>query len=378
MSKSAMQQLAEVGQSVWLDYIDRKLLETGKLKELIGMGLRGMTSNPSIFNNAIGQSRDYDVKISSLKSQGKSGFEIYDELTIVDIQEATDLFKPVYDMTNGLDGYVSLEINPLLANKVDEQIKEGIRLFKKVKRPNCMIKVPSTEEGFLVVEELIANGVNVNITLIFSLEQYEKTVQAYWRGLNHLAEKGGNLKKVRSVASVFVSRIDTLVDKLLDERAAKETNAAKKQKWQSLKGKAAVANCHLIFEKFCQLHEGKAFKALHAKGANAQRVLWGSTSTKNPAYKDIKYVEELIAYPTVNTIPMNTLEAFLDHGEVKGAFHDDVSASQMFIKTLKSLGIDINAVCAQLLKEGCEAFNKSFESLLETIQKKSSQLSVAK
>jgi len=264
MSISTIQQLAEFGQSVWLDYINRPMLENGELQERIKNGLRGMTSNPSIFNNAIGNSSDYDEKIIELKNSGKSTFEIYDELTIRDIQGACDILKEVYESTNGLDGYVSLEINPLLAKKVDEQIEEGLRLFNKVNKPNIMIKVPSTDEGFKVFEELISQGVNVNVTLIFSLLQYIETVDAYFNGLRRLAEKSEDLSKVRSVASVFVSRVDTVVDKLIEEKLMEQDDEQAKLQLQQLKGKAAVVNCRIIFEKYQELYEDEEFKELEA------------------------------------------------------------------------------------------------------------------
>ena len=377
MSKTPMHQLSEIGQSIWLDYISRSLIETGKLKSLIDQGLRGMTSNPSIFNQAIGSSQDYDEKIIQLKKKNLSSFEIYDELTIQDIQDATDIFKPVYDQTNGLDGYVSLEINPLLANKIDEQIKEGLRLFKKVDRPNLMIKVPSTNEGFPVIEELISQGINVNTTLIFSLKQYELTAKAYLKGLKRLSNRKSDISSVRSVASVFVSRIDTAIDKLLDEKISQEKRESNRIQMKYLKGKAAVANSRIIFERFNEIFNDLEFKQLQAKKANVQRVLWGSTGTKNPQYSDIKYVTELIANPTVNTIPESTLNAFLDHGKAKNAFDNNPQESLDVLKSLKNFGIDTDKICLELLKDGCEAFNKAFQSLLKTIEKKTEQLTVS-
>ena len=369
-----LQELSQFGQSVWLDYISRSLLDQGKLKSLIDQGLRGMTSNPSIFNQSISQSHDYDDKIIQLKNKGKSTFEIYDELTIKDIQDAADAFKNVYEKTQKLDGYVSLEINPLLANKVEEQATEGVRLFKKVNRPNLMIKVPSTNEGFPVIEKLIAQGINVNVTLIFSLKQYEKTVEAYLKGLNHLSKHQSDLSSVRSVASVFVSRVDTVIDKTLDEKIAQTSDSKQKENLKSLQGKAAVANCHIIYNRAEELFNSQAFKTLQTKRANIQRVLWGSTSTKNPNYPDVKYVTELIAPNTVNTIPENTLQAFIDHGKVKNAFTYDVNQSQDTLKSLKSLGIDITEVCTKLLDAGCVAFSEAFESLLKSIDKKAESL----
>ncbi|MCA9401437.1 MAG: transaldolase [Candidatus Omnitrophica bacterium] len=374
MSQSTIQQLADFGQSVWLDYISRPLLETGELKSLIEQGLRGMTSNPSIFENAIGKSDDYDQKIIALKEDGKDAFDIYDALSIKDIQDATDQFSQTYRETNKLDGYVSLEINPLLAHKVNEQVSEGVRLFKSVNRPNVMIKVPSTLEGVQVIEELTAQGINVNATLIFSLEQYEQVAKAYIKGLARLAQSRPDLRDVHSVASVFVSRTDTAIDKILDEKIAETHDENIKAQLNALKGKAAVANCHRVFALSKALFSGDSFTALQTKHANIQRVLWGSTSTKNPDYNDVKYVEELIVKPTVNTIPANTLKAFIDHGTVQEALQYDVAESEEIIKALRKHGIDIETINQKLLIDGCAAFSKAFESLLFTIEQKASAL----
>jgi len=332
------------------------MFETGKLKEMIRLGLRGMTSNPTIFDKAISLSNDYDKEIKDLNNKGKSTFEIYDELTVKDVQDAADVFRVVYDETNGLDGYVSLEVNPKLASKTQETIVEAKRLFKKVNRPNVMFKVPSTDAGFEAIEELLAEGINVNITLIFSLERYIKTARSYIKGITRLSKKQNDLSRINSVASVFVSRVDTLVDKMLNE--------------DSLKGKAAVANSRLIYQKYLEIFSGEEFRQLKEKGANVQRVLWGSTSTKNPAYSDIKYVSELIGKNTVNTIPENTFEAFLDHGVVREVLTSDAQDALEAIQELKGFKIDINSVCAQLLQDGVAAFEKSFDSLLNSIKKK--------
>ncbi len=374
MTKTTIQQLADYGQSAWLDYISRPLLESGKLKDLIAQGLRGMTSNPSIFNQVISSSNDYDAKITQLKKNGKSTFEIYDALTIADIQDAADQFKPVYAATKGLDGYVSLEINPKIAHKITEQIKEGVRLFAAVGRPNLMVKVPATREGFSVIEELTSRGINVNATLIFSIEQYVFTVEAYLAGLTRLLKNKGRADKVHSVASVFVSRVDTTIDDVLEKRAAGANNDTERQTLQSLKGKAAVANCRVIFEQYQNFVNNARFKTLAAQGANMQRVLWGSTSTKNPQYSDIKYVTELIARPTVNTLPEKTLLAFLDHGKVHEAFGASSGDAAKILSRLKSLGIDIDQVCQDLLRDGVKAFEDAFEALLNAIEKKAAQL----
>ena len=362
MVPSKLHDIAGLGQSLWIDNISRTMITGGKLKSLIDLGLRGQTSNPTIFKQAISSSTDYDSKIQQLAQAGRSIFEIYDDLTIKDVQDAADLFKGVYEATNGLDGYVSLEINPKLGNELESQLQEGLRLWKKLDRPNVMIKVPATKNGLGVVEGLIAQGINVNVTLIFSAEQYQQVVWSYLKGLNILAQKGGNLKKVHSVASVFVSRIDSVVDKLLEEKS-------------DLKGKAAVKNCEIVYHKFQNNFSSNDFKALKQKGANIQRVLWASTGTKDPQYSDIKYITELIAPDTVNTVPDKTLEALLDHGVAKTAIPGDVAAAQKVIEQLRHKNIDVGIVCNQLLEDGLTAFESSFDELTTSIETKSRQLS---
>ncbi len=364
MSQPIMKELAGLGQSLWIDNISRSMILSGKLKALIDQGLRGQTSNPSIFKQSISASNDYDQRILELNEAGKSTFEIYDELTIKDVSDAADMFRGVYDQTKGLDGYVSLEINPLLANEVDAQYNEGVRLWKKLNRPNVMIKVPATKKGCEVVAKLIGDGVNVNVTLIFSAEQYAQVVWAYFKGLKALALKGGDLSKVRSVASVFVSRLDATIDKMLDE----------KQQGSSLRGKAAVNNCEIVFHKFQNFFSGDEFKLLESKGANVQRVLWASTGTKDAKYSDIKYLTELTSSPTVNTVPDKTLDAFLDHGKAALALPRDVAQAQRNIEQLRLLGIDANVICLNLLADGLSAFDKSFEELLSSIEEKSKRL----
>ncbi|MBI3602726.1 MAG: transaldolase [Candidatus Omnitrophica bacterium] len=363
MPKTVLHELANLGQSLWLDNISRSMITRGQLKGLIDQGLRGQTSNPTIFKQAISSSSDYDQKILELTESGRSTFEIYDELTIKDVQDAADLFQGVYEHTKGLDGYVSLEINPQLGHELQEQFSEGLRLWKKVNRPNVMIKVPGTKNGLSVVERLIAQGVNVNVTLVFSAEQYQQVAWAYMKGLGHLSENGGDLSKVRSVASIFVSRIDTAVDKWLDEHNKKD-----------LRGQAAIANSQIIYHKFQQVFASSDFKLLQAKGAHAQRVLWASTGTKDPQYSDIKYVTELIAQDTVNTLPDKTLQAVLDHGIAKLALPGDIAGAQQMINRLREAGIDIGIVCNKLLEDGLGAFKKSFEELMVSVEDKSKKL----
>jgi transaldolase len=366
MSKTSIEQLGEFGQSLWLDYISRSLLKTGRLKELIGLGITGLTSNPTIFDQAINSGTDYDEQIRELQRQGKSIFEIYDAITIKDIQAAADSFHPIYERTKGLDGYVSLEINPQLAYKAKETIEEGRRLARKVDRPNVMFKVPATDVGYEAITALLAEGINVNITLIFSLEQYRKTATAYVEGIKRLLQNKGDVRRVCSVASIFVSRIDTAVDKLLDQLKAKKEAA-------SLKGKSAVANSNVIYCAYVHQFAGDEFKQLQNQGASIQRVLWGSTGTKNPAFSDIKYVIELIGKNTVNTVPEKTFQAFLDHGRVKETLTADADEALAIINSLRKIGINIDNVCAELFTDGVIAFERSFVSLLDAIEKKTKQ-----
>lgn len=361
--KPVVEELAKFGQSVWVDNISRSMIDSGKLKGLIDQGLMGMTSNPTIFNKAVTSSSDYDEKILHLCDTGKSTFEIYDDLTVKDIQDAADIFLPLHKKTNGLDGFVSLEVNPRLAFDAQKSVEEAKRLYKKVNRPNVMFKVPSTEEGFQAIEELVACGMNINVTLIFSLKQYINSAEAYIRGLKRRIKNKQDIAGIRSVASVFVSRVDTAADKLLDAAGA-----------AALKGKAAWANCNIIYEKYAQIFSSAEFNQLKKCGANTQRVLWGSTSTKNPAYSDIKYVTELIAKDTVNTMPENTFEAFLDHGAAEEAITADAKDAKKIISELKSSGIDIDKVCAKLLQEGVVAFIDSFDTLLNAIEGKTKKV----
>ena len=370
MSEMKLELLAESGQSIWLDNINRAMIENGRLEEQIKAGLRGMTSNPSIFDKAISKSSDYDGAIRELAGKGKSTFEIYDDLTVRDVQDAADMFRPVYEKTGGLDGYVSLEINPDLAMKTEETIEEGRRLYRKVDRPNVMFKVPATDAGFPAVEELLSEGINLNITLIFSLEQYKKTAESYIRGIKRLLEKGEDPGSVNSVASVFVSRVDSAIDKLIDEKLSQEQDHNIKDKLKSLRGKAAVANSGIIFREFHDIFSGDGFMPIKDRGGNVQRALWGSTGTKDPDYSDIKYVTELIGKPTVNTLPGKTLDAFLDHGHVKEALPGDTGGARDILDSLRGFDINIDKILLKLLEDGVIAFQKSFESLLGSIDKK--------
>jgi len=370
MPGTKIEELAELGQSIWLDNINRAMIEDGRLKQQISTGLRGMTSNPSIFDKSISSSSDYDGVIKELAGKSFSTFEIYDELTIRDVQDAADMFRTVYESTGGLDGYVSLEINPDLAMKTEETIEEGRRLYRKVNRPNVMFKVPATDAGFPAIEELLSEGININITLIFSLEQYRKTADSYIRGMKRLLEKGIDPGKVRSVASVFVSRIDSAVDKLIDGRLSQEQDKEIHDKLKALRGRAAVANSGIIFHEYNEIFSGEEFQTMKDKGANIQRVLWGSTGTKDPGYSDIKYVTELIGKNTVNTLPDKTLNFYIDHGSVKESLPGNEGEAKGIPGSLNDLGIDMDKICLKLLEDGVVSFQKSFESLLGAIDNK--------
>lgn len=368
--KTLLHQLYDFGQSPWLDYISRIIIDNGYLQRMIDKGIVGVTSNPTIFDKAVHTGQDYDPMIRELTQKGKSKEEIYDNITIRDIQDACDLFLPVYQQTSNKDGYVSLEVNPHLAHDTERTIQEAERLFQLVNRSNLMIKIPATEEGFTAIETLLSQGINVNITLIFSREQYINSVRAYLNGIEKAHFKRKDISKIASVASVFVSRVDSTVDSLLEKQMNLADSAMQKSELRDLLGKAAVVNGHLIYREYRNIFALERFQELAGEGANVQRVLWASTSTKNPNYSDIKYVHELIARNTVNTMPEDTIEAFLDHGQVKNAISDQSAHDQITLSRLDERGIMIDEICHQLLQEGVIKFIDSFESLLESIEQK--------
>lgn len=365
--ESTLFKLHKLGQSPWIDNIKRSYITKGGFLRMIKEdGVFGVTSNPSIFEKAIVGSSDYDEDISRLAKEGKGAFEIYDELTVKDIKDAADIFHEVYKNTNGVDGYISLEVNPHFAHDKEKTISEVKRLKEKVAKENVMFKVPATKEGVEAVRELIGEGININVTLIFSLLNYMDVAIAYLEGLKELSRRGGDLSKVASVASVFVSRVDTMIDKKLDELGNKK-----------LKGLAAVANTKMIYQKSKEIFSSDEFKKLEAKGASParggarlQRPLWGSTSTKNPAYSDIKYVQELIGKNTVNTIPDETVKAYLDHGKPRLTIEDGLDKEKKALDELRDLGVSLDGVCEALQRDGVAAFEKSFDSLLDSIKGK--------
>lgn len=340
---TVIHEVFSLGQSIWLDYISKSLIASGGLEEYINNGVVGVTTNPSIFENAIAKTQDYDSEIASLTTAGKSTPEIYETLTLQEVGTAADILRPVYDNTHGKDGYVSLEVNPLLASDRDTTISEAKRLFALLNRPNVMIKIPATPEGISALTECIAANVNVNSTLIFSQAQYTEVAKAYLEGVR----RGG---KAASVASVFVSRVDTAVDKLVP---------------QELQGRIAVDGIKLMYQ---------AFKDLFAGSENIQRPLWASTGTKNPAYSDVKYIEELIGANTVNTVPPSTLKAFLNHGHAALTVESGLDTAKEDLEKVKALGVNMDEVCAKLLADGLASFNKAFESLMSAIEKKGAAL----
>lgn len=360
-----LKQLSEQGQSIWYDNIRRGMLVSGEMQALIDDGVVGVTSNPSIFQKAIGQSSDYDDALRSLTERDLDTFAIYDALTIEDIQMTADLFRPVYDRTNGADGFVSLEVNPKLAYDTDATIAEARRLFTAVDRPNVMIKIPGTDEGIPAIRAVIGGGINVNVTLIFAVSVYEKIMTAYMDGLEDLLAAGGDPAKVASVASFFVSRVDTAVDKQLDARID-----AGDASLSDLRGQAAIANSKLAYARYQEVFAGSRFANLRAKGARVQRPLWASTSTKNPAYRDTLYVDTLIGPDTVNTVPPQTLDAIRRGITVAQTVTQDVDQARDLISRLESLGISMDQVTADLRTAGVKAFADAFDALLADLQKK--------
>src|SRR6195256_3810552 len=364
-------QLQSFGQSIWLDYIRRDLLKGGELQRLITEdGLRGMTSNPAIFEKAIAGSTQYQDFLDSLA--GRADLDAkgrYELLAIRDIQDAADLLRPVYQSTKKRDGYVSLEVSPYLAHDTAGTIDEARRLWKTVARENVMIKVPGTVEGIPAFRQLISEGINVNVTLLFAQGVYEEVAAAFIDGVDKFAATGGDVSKVASVASFFISRIDSLVDSLINDQLKKETDPARKSKLQSILGKVAIANGKLTYEAYQKIFSTPRWKALAAKGAQTQRVLWASTSTKNPAYRDVIYVEELIGPDTVDTVPPATLDAFRDHGKPRLSLIEDLPGARKTMADLAAVGISMKEVTDKLTKDGVKLFADAFDQLLQAVEK---------
>ena len=356
-----LRQLEQLGQSLWLDYLHRKLIVSGELQRMIDEdGISGMTSNPTIFQKAMAEGTDYDDSIRTLLANDPTidAEVLFEKLEVEDIQSAADVFRPVYESTNGRDGYVSIEVSPAAAFDPNATIADVRRLTKEVNRPNVLVKVPGTPDGIHAIESLVAEGFNINVTLLFTVSQYERMVESYLRGL----QKNAHPEKVVSVASFFVSRVDTAVDRALTEVGSPEALA--------MRGKAGIANAQIAYHRYRQVFFGPAFEELRAKGARPQRLLWASTGTKNKEYSDVLYLEQLIAPDTINSAPPATIEAFRDHGNRRITLTDDVTAAGDVIGELIRCGINLSAVGRELLEEGVESFAKSYRDLLAGLEKK--------
>ncbi|WP_259068542.1 transaldolase [Mucilaginibacter sp. X4EP1] len=364
MATNKVKQIHSFGQSIWLDFIDRAIIASGNLKKLIDEdGVRGVTSNPAIFEKAITSSSDYDADIRKLADSDKTNEEIFFGLAISDIKHATDIFKGLYEESKGGDGYVSLEVSPFLALDDEGTTKQAEELWKAVDRKNVMIKIPGTKPGLSAIRKSIAKGININVTLLFGLPRYKEVTEAYISGLEDHLAAGHSIGHISSVASFFLSRIDVLVDPLLDEKGLGD-----------LKGEVAIASAKKAYEIYKEAFSGPRWEKLAAHGAQPQRLLWASTSSKNPAFKDTKYVEALIGPNTVDTAPLETIEAFRDHGVAANTLEQDVDKSTEILNKLKTAGIDIDKLTQQLEDEGIEKFNKPFEKLLQAIEDQKSKV----
>jgi transaldolase len=365
MGESRLHKLSELGQSVWIDFLSRHMLRSGKLAQMMEEdAVVGVTSNPTIFQKAISEGDLYDDQLREVLAEEDDAKEVFLRLAVQDVQDACDLLRSVWDGGAGQDGYVSIEVDPNLAFDTQATTDEAQRLHDLVDRPNCFVKIPATKAGLPAIEEMIARGRNINITLIFSLERYAEVVEAYLRGLERLVESGGDPSKVASVASFFVSRVDTEADKRLDEAGAPG----------ELKGKLAVANAKLAYARYKELFSGERWEALSAKGAKSQRCLWASTSTKNPEYRDVLYVEDLIGPETVNTMPEETIDAFQDHGEVALTLEQDLDGAKRVFEQVAEAGVDYDDVVDTLEREGVEKFADSFRELLDGVKAKRGEL----
>ncbi|HXM98275.1 MAG TPA: transaldolase [Candidatus Dormibacteraeota bacterium] len=362
--------LLAYGQSPWLDYIRRNILLNGELKKMIDEdGLRGMTSNPTIFEKAIAAGDDYSDLLNAPEAKKLNATALYERIAIRDVQDAADLFHPVYGETNHHDGYVSLEVSPTLGFDTPGTIEEARRLWKAVGRENLMVKVPGTPEGLPAIRQLIEDGININITLLFAQSAYEKVAEAYIAGLEARANKAQPINHIASVASFFVSRIDTLIDGQIDERLKTVTDPKERELLTSIQGKVAIANAKLTYQKYLELFSGSRWQALVAKGAQTQRLLWASTSTKSKKYRDVMYVEELIGADTVDTIPPATLDAFRDHGKLRASLTEDIPAAKKTMESLEKAGISMKEVTDKLMADGVKLFADAFTQLLTTTGK---------
>lgn len=370
MAKNRLQELHAAGQSIWLDSIDRRILQNGELDRRIrDDALTGMTSNPTIFQKALASSNAYDEQITDAEEQGPTSWQLFEVLETTDVRDACDHFAAVYSSTRGADGYVSIEVSPGVSNSADATVEEARRLWKTVDRPNVMVKVPGTAEGAIAVRRLIAKGVNVNITLLFAIQAHERVIEAYMAGLEDRVKARKPIDGLASVASFFVSRVDTEIDKRLDALIAK-ASPPEQERLKMLKGRAAIANAKLAYRLFRQKFSGPRWEALAKQGARVQRPLWASTSTKNPEYRDVMYVEELIGSDTVDTMPPATIDAFRDHGVVDTTVDKKVAAAEGLLKEIEAVGISVKEVTEKLLVDGIASFQKSFDELIAGLEAK--------
>jgi transaldolase len=372
MPENRLQRLHDAGQSIWLDFIDRSILRNGDLQRRIrDDALTGMTSNPTIFEKALSERHEYDDQLAAAPA-GLTALELFELVETSDVRDACDIFMPVYEQTNGADGFVSIEVSPAAANDANATVAEAQRLWSMVGRPNVMIKVPGTSEGAIAVRQLIAGGMNVNITLLFAIEAHRRVIEAYFAGLEDRLRAGKPVDRVASVASFFVSRVDTEIDKRLDALA--EASAEQRDRILGLRGKAAIANAQLAYRLFGEEFSSPRWAPLKAAGARVQRPLWASTSSKNPAYRDVLYVEQLIGPDTVNTMPPATIDAFRDHGEVARTVDAQFSVAERTLADLGAVGVDLRDVTDKLLRDGLASFQKSFDSLIAGLERKSAAL----
>ncbi len=364
-------ELQKMGQSVWYDNIDRAQLQSGEYQRTLSdNGVTGVTSNPTIFGKSISSGHAYDEQITQLLREGKDTSDVYEAVVIQDIRTVADMLRPIFEHTEGQDGYVSLEVSPDLSHDTEGTLAEARRFWKMVDRPNLMIKIPATPEGIPAVETAISEGISVNVTLIFSLDSYRAVTDAYMSGLEARNGRGEDISKIASVASFFVSRVDTLVDSLLENKVKASSDTNEQQKLKELEGKAAIANARLVYQEFKRIFHSPRFDALKQAGANYQRPLWASTSTKNPAYRDVLYAEELIGPHTVDTMPLETIESFRDHGKVQETVENDIQGAKTLFTALEGVGIHYDQVTQQLLDEGVKKFADSFHQLFDGIKSK--------
>ncbi|MDY7021103.1 MAG: transaldolase [Cyanobacteriota bacterium] len=380
MTMNHTAEIREYNQSIWMDYLNRSVIESGELEDLIkNLNIRGVTSNPAIFKSSIIGNPSYDADIKAGIEQNKSVEDIYTDLIFDDIRQACDIFRPIYDQSQGLDGYVSIEVSPHLARNTQETLEQAEYFFNEINRPNVMIKIPGTPEGIPAIEQAISKGINVNVTLLFAVDSYIAAAEAYIRGLEIRVENNQSIDSIASVASFFLSRIDVKVDELIEERIKKigTENLNEEARLQEMKGKVAIANAKIAYQKYKEIFGSSRWKVLEEKGANPQRLLWASTSTKNPEYSDVMYVDELVGENTVNTMPLNTLQACADHCHPsKGKIETNVDRAYQLMESLQDpdIQIDLDRVMAELLEEGIDKFVQPYEELMKSLKDKTKQL----